>query len=188
MSSSAIPTIVERALRVSLELGYVHTTRTETGRLLAALAATCTGTIAECGTGAGVGAAWLRSGAPKDVRVITAELDPALAGEAAKAIAGAGVEVVATEFRALAGQGPFDLILANKTQAFDPSDRDIAAQLLRPGGMLVIDDLEPATRFPPLLSNGSIDTARYGWLTDERFVTAEVCVTADSAVLLCTRR
>jgi hypothetical protein len=42
---------------MSLERGYVQASRTETGRLLAALAATRTGTIAECGTDCGAGAA-----------------------------------------------------------------------------------------------------------------------------------
>ena len=74
-----MPDLVRRALRMSLERGYVQTSRSETGRLLATLAATRTGTIAECGTGCGVGAAWLRTGAPKATRVITAELDPELA-------------------------------------------------------------------------------------------------------------
>ena len=74
-----LPELVLRALRMSLQRGYVQASRTETGRLLATLAATRTGTIAECGTGCGVGAAWLRSGAPKSTRVVTAEVDPGLA-------------------------------------------------------------------------------------------------------------
>ena len=50
-----LPELVLRALRMSLQRGYVQASRTETGRLLATLAATRTGTIAECGTGCGVG-------------------------------------------------------------------------------------------------------------------------------------
>ena len=47
-----LPTIVSRAFDVSRRAGYVSFCRNETGRLLAALAATRTGTLAEFGTGA----------------------------------------------------------------------------------------------------------------------------------------
>src|SRR4051794_706614 len=57
-----VPPIVARAFDVSRRAGYVSFCRNETGRLLAALAATRQGTMAEFGTGCGVGTAWLRSG------------------------------------------------------------------------------------------------------------------------------
>src|SRR5689334_427618 len=56
-----VPPIVARAFDVGRRAGYVAFCRNETGRLLAALAATRTGTMAEFGTGCGVGTAWLRS-------------------------------------------------------------------------------------------------------------------------------
>jgi predicted O-methyltransferase YrrM len=58
-----LPDIVARAFDVSRKAGYVSFCRNETGRLLATLAATRGGTMAEFGTGCGVGTAWLRSGA-----------------------------------------------------------------------------------------------------------------------------
>ena len=57
-----LPEIVTRAFDVSRRAGYVSFCRNETGRLLATLAATRDGTMAEFGTGCGVGTAWLRSG------------------------------------------------------------------------------------------------------------------------------
>lgn len=59
-----LPELVRRALRNSLGFGYLHTTRSETGRLLATLAASRTGTLVDLGTGSGAAAAWLRIGAP----------------------------------------------------------------------------------------------------------------------------
>jgi predicted O-methyltransferase YrrM len=56
-----LPDVVSRAFDVSRKAGYVSFCRNETGRLLAALAATREGTMAEFGTGCGVGTAWLRS-------------------------------------------------------------------------------------------------------------------------------
>src|SRR3546814_4990590 len=75
-----LPEIVSRAFDVSRKAGYVSFCRNETGRLLAALAATRSGTLAEFGTGAGVGTAWLRSGVGTDARIISAELAPKIAG------------------------------------------------------------------------------------------------------------
>ena len=79
-----LPRIVSRAFEVSRKAGYVSFCRNETGRLLAALAATRHGTLAEFGTGCGVGTAWLRSGVRDGARIISAELDAKLAGAAAE--------------------------------------------------------------------------------------------------------
>ncbi|RYJ00664.1 MAG: cytidine deaminase, partial [Actinomycetales bacterium] len=78
-----LPDVVARAFDVSRKAGYVSFCRNETGRLLAALAATREGTMAEFGTGCGVGTAWLRSGVRGDARIITAELNAKLADAAA---------------------------------------------------------------------------------------------------------
>ena len=112
-----LPELVIRALRLSLERGYMQASRTETGRLLAALAATRTGTIAECGTGCGVGAAWLRSGAPKTTRVITAELDPELAHGVMDMFAGDDIDVMHADWSSLAEHAPFSLIFMDATSA-----------------------------------------------------------------------
>ena len=79
-----LPDIVRRAFDVSRKAGYAGFCRNETGRLLATLAATRGGTMAEFGTGCGVGTAWLRSGVRNGARIITAELDPKLATAAAE--------------------------------------------------------------------------------------------------------
>ena len=68
-----LPDPVSRAFDVSRRSGYVSFCRNETGRLLATLAATRTGTLAEFGTGCGVGTAWLRSGVrDTHARILTA--------------------------------------------------------------------------------------------------------------------
>ena len=77
-----LPGVVSRAFDVSRRSGYAAFCRNETGRLLATLAATRAGTLAEFGTGTGVGTAWLRSGVRGDARILTAELDPDLAARA----------------------------------------------------------------------------------------------------------
>lgn len=164
----------------------MNATRTETGRLLATLAATCAGTIAECGTGSGVGAAWLRTGAPASTRVITVDPDAQLVQEARSVLQGADVTILRGDWRKLVAYAPFSLVFlgAAEAQAVG-ADRLIA--LLRPGGMIVIDDLVPCHSWPPRGYRG-FDSMRLTWLSDPRLATVETVVAEDSAVLLAVRR
>src|SRR3954464_4654150 len=107
-----LPEIVTRAFDVSRRAGYASFCRNETGRLLAALAATREGTMAEFGTGCGVGTAWLRSGGRgPETRILPAELDATL-GEAAAEIFRDDdqVEVLAADWSTMLDRGPFSLL------------------------------------------------------------------------------
>ena len=61
------------------------------------------------------------------------------------------------------------------------------ADLVEPGGIVVLDDFTPCESWPPL-RDGRVDVLRERWLTDERFTTAEVMVAPDTSVLIATRR
>ena len=101
-----LPEVVSRAFDVSRRAGYVSFCRNETGRLLATLAATRSGTLAEFGTGCGVGTAWLRSGIRNGAQILTAEKDAKLAGAAAEIfVDDAQVEVLAADWSTLERQG-----------------------------------------------------------------------------------
>ena len=121
-----------------------------TGRFLAMLAAGCHGgRIAELGTGAGIGTAWMASAMPADCALITAEVDPVRAEAAARVLGGEPrVTVLTGDATALiADYAPFDLIFA------DCGVRDAAAfealvGLLRPGGRIVMDDVTPVAALP----------------------------------------
>lgn len=183
-----LPDVVERAFEVGRRAGYVSFCRNETGRLLAALAATRTGTMAEFGTGCGVGTAWLRSGVRGDqARILTAELDPKLAGAAAEIFTDDPlVDVLAADWSTLMDKGPYSLLFLDSGQ---PSEVvvDAIADLVEPGGIVVLDDFWPCEQWPPL-DGGRVDVLREQWLTDERFTAVEVMVASDSAVVLATRR
>jgi predicted O-methyltransferase YrrM len=181
-----LPEIVQRALRMSLQRGYVQASRTETGRLLATLAATRAGTIAECGTGCGVGAAWLRSGAPKSTRVVTAEVDPGLAHGVMKMFADDDIDVMHADWSTLAGLAPFSLIFMDAASARDWPREEVSA-LLDVGGMLVLDDFVPCASWPPL-RGGRVDDLRLQWLSDDRFTSVDVLVAEDTSVLIAVKR
>ncbi|NYG58224.1 putative O-methyltransferase YrrM [Nocardioides daedukensis] len=182
-----LPEIVSRAFDVSRKAGYVSFCRNETGRLLAALAATRSGTLAEFGTGAGVGTAWLRSGVGANARIISAELDPKLAGAAAEIFADDdSVEVLAADWSTLRDKGPFSLLFLDSGT---PSDVgvEVIAELVEPGGIVVLDDFVPCEVWPPI-TMGRVDTLREQWLTDERFAAVEVMIAPDASAIIATRR
>lgn len=79
-----IPEPVTKALHNALEMGYFTTTRNETGRFMATLAAGVHGAIGECETGSGAGAAWLRLGARKRTRLSVTNQIPRSAPELAR--------------------------------------------------------------------------------------------------------
>jgi predicted O-methyltransferase YrrM len=182
-----LPAVVSRAFDVSRRHGYAAFCRNETGRLLAALAATREGTLAEFGTGTGVGTAWLRSGVRGDARILTAELDPKLAGAAAEIFSDdPQVQVVAADWSTLRDQGPFSLLFLDARDRAE-SGADSVVDLVEPGGVVVLDDLTPCESWPPVAA-GRVDVLREHWLTDRRFTTAEVMVASDTSVLIATKR
>src|SRR3954451_9841656 len=182
-----LPDIVRRAFDVSRRAGFVSFCRNETGRLLATLAATRSGTLAEFGTGCGVGTAWLRSGIRSGARILTAELDPKLADAAgAIFVDDDAVEVLAADWSLLLDRGPFSLLFLDSREPKDGGP-DRIADLVEPGGVVVLDDFTPCSSWPPVYE-GRVDVLRERWLTDERFTPVEVMVAPDASVLIATRR
>jgi predicted O-methyltransferase YrrM len=187
-----LPDVVARAFDVSRKAGYVSFCRNETGRLLATLAATRSGTMAEFGTGCGVGTAWLRSGVRGDARILTAELDAKLADAAAEIfVDDPQVEVRSADWSTLLDQGPFSLLFLDSGQDHGMGSTEVGvdqvADLLEEGGIVVLDDFTPCEQWPPV-TYGRVDTLREQWLTDERFTAVEVMVAPDASVVLATRR
>ena len=182
-----VPAIVSRAFDVSLRAGYASFCRNETGRLLATLAATRGGTMAEFGTGCGVGTAWLRSGVRPGTQILSAELDADLATAAQDIfVDDPQVEVLAADWSTLRNKGPYSLLFLDPSVPQDASVEAVA-DLVEPGGMVVLDDFAPCEIWPPI-TNGRVDTLREGWLSDERFTAVEVMVASDATVLVATRR
>ncbi|MEH3033772.1 MAG: class I SAM-dependent methyltransferase, partial [Aeromicrobium erythreum] len=151
-----IPAIVRSTLALSLQRGFITSTRHETGRLLAALAASRGGTLAELGTGCGVGSAWLSSGAPKGTRIVSAELDPSLAEDVQQIFADVdNVDVTAGDWTTLEQYAPFSLLFVDVREVMESID--VLADLLEPGGIAVLDDFAPSSSWPPIV-DGMVDT------------------------------
>ena len=156
-----------RAFDVSRRAGYVSFCRNETGRLLAALAATREGTMAEFGTGCGVGTAWLRSGVRgDDTRILTAELDPTLAEAAAEIFRDdAQVEVLAADWSTLLDRDPFSLLFLDSGEP-SASRPDKVADLIEPtAGSSSSTTSRPASRGRRSSTAASTPCARSGSAT-----------------------
>lgn len=145
MSSFETPPAVAAAMERARAAGFTISSEDCVGRLLAVLAAAVPagGRVLEMGTGVGMGTAWIVTGLGKrrDAEVVTVERDACLA----EALRGwpwpAFVRLVqANALDALGWLGTFDLVFpdshAGKYLGFD---RTLAA--LRPGGLLVVDDM-----------------------------------------------
>jgi hypothetical protein len=167
-----VPDVVARAFDVARRRGYVSFCRNETGRLLAALAASRTGTMAEFGTGTGIGTAWLRSGLRGGSQIVTAELDPKLAGAAAEIFTEDDhVEVLAADWSKLGVRGPFSLSSApSRCSSSMPASPRTAAPTRWPSSSSPEGWSSSTTspRAPPghlCTADGSTPCARTGWST-----------------------
>lgn len=153
---------------------------------MATLAASRRGTLAELGTGCGVGSAWLQSGAADGTRVLTAELDPALAEDVQEIFADAAdVDVISGDWSTLEASAPFSLLFVDVLEVM--ADIDHLAGLLEPGGIAVLDDFVPTNTWPPIV-DGQVDTIRERWLTDPRFAAVEMLIDRDASLLIATLR
>jgi demethylmenaquinone methyltransferase/2-methoxy-6-polyprenyl-1,4-benzoquinol methylase len=144
-----VPGAVAEAKGRAARAGFRLSSDDDVGRLLAVLVGGVPegGRVLELGTGAGVGTAWicdgLASAGRSDVAVVTVEHDPSLAAAARAATWPPFVELVEGDvLDVLGGLGSFDLVFADAQGGkWEGLDRTVAA--LRPGGVLVVDDMRP---------------------------------------------
>ncbi len=142
----ALPTVVLAALERARAEGFTLSSEPDVGAWLSCLAAAVPprGRILELGTGAGSGLAWLVHGLGwrDDIEVITIDVDLALQTQTRQAGWPSYVRFELGDGAALlTALGTFDLIFADapggKTVGLDGT---VAA--LRPGGTLVVDDMD----------------------------------------------
>jgi predicted O-methyltransferase YrrM len=146
-----VPPPVAGAKRRAKDLRFAKSCEDKVGRLLAVLAAAVPpgGRILEIGTGVGVGLAWIVTGLAgrDDVEVVSIEADPRLSTAAAVWPWPGFVQILTDDaMEALPKAGTFNLVFADAAPV-KYGNIGLTLGTLRPGGMLVIDDLYsgPAT-------------------------------------------
>lgn len=140
-----VPRAVAAAKRRAKEMRFASASQDEVGRLLSVLAAAVPpgGRILEIGTGVGVGLAWIATGlrARGDVEVTSIEGDLRLAESARSHPWPEGIRLlVGDACELLASLGSFDLVFADAAPV-KYGALDAMLRLLRPGGVLLVDDL-----------------------------------------------
>lgn len=107
--------------------------------------------ILELGTLGGYSAIWLARALPPDGRLVTLELSPEHAAVALANLKRAGLDAVAEirvgparqtlEAMVEKGEGPFDLVFIDADKAGYPEYFTLAMRLVRPGSVLVADNV-----------------------------------------------
>ena len=186
---TTVPAWVNNARATAARSGFGYSCDDRVGRLLAVLAASvpADGRILELGTGAGVGTGWLVHGLGDrfDVEVLTVEIDPGIAAHAQAQPWPAWVRfVVGDAIEVMPSAGKFDLVFAD-AQGGKWERIDLTVGVLRPGALLVVDDMTPENSWTAdqaskqaevrraLLDHPSLTCAELGWAT---------------GVILCARR
>jgi predicted O-methyltransferase YrrM len=175
------PPLVVRARMAALELGFGRSCRDEDGLLLHVLAGRRgIERVAEIGTGAGVGTAWLAAALPPGVPLYTAERNATLAAAAGALFAeDPDVHVLEGDWRSvLPPHAPFDLVFVDGGDAKD--DLDAVLGIAVPGATLVLDDFS-ASRVGP-------DLRRVRWLTDLRLAAVELGTGGESQAIVAVVR
>jgi predicted O-methyltransferase YrrM len=186
-SSNEIPPLVQQAYAAARQIGF-PVTRDDpghgrgsaslpgTGRFLAMLAAGCTGgSIAELGTGSGIGSAWIAGAMPADCTLVTAEIDPVRAAAAATVFKGdSRVRVLAGDWAELLPPlSPYDLIFCD-SGVRDAATFSSLVSLLKPGGRIVNDDMTPFLALPSESPLRQADRKREFFAGEPRLVWTEV--------------
>ena len=172
-------------VRAALEAGFERACTEATGRLLRVLAGG-RARIGETGTGSGVGAAWLASGADAGATLVTAERDPQLAATAAAVLGDAG-RVIAGDWTEIRAFAPFDLLFCDGGP--DKARPGPILELVAPGGLVVLDDLTPEDEWDEALREAfpEGDPVRRAWAERADAYAVEVLVAPGEAVLLAAR-
>ncbi len=174
--------------RASLS-GFALSSEPEVGFLISCLANAVPigGRILEIGTGFGVGLSWIVQGVGSrtDVEVVTVEIDPVLAQATrdvgwpdwVSIVEGDGADLVGTV-------GSFDLIFPDAPGGKIFKLRKTISTL-RPGGFLLVDDMDLTAHEDPELRDG-LASVRERLVTHPDLVCAELPVA--SGVIVATRR
>ena len=173
-----LPPLVARALALAARLGFEKSCSAEAGRLLQVLAGQRGRTrVGEIGTGCGVGSAWILSALAPEIPFVTVELDGDRAAAArtllaedehARVLEGDWAEVLPAE-------APFDLLFADGGGQATKTNAALA-DLLAPGGTVVLDDLTPGRPGP--------DPVRDLWLQHPGMAAIELQVAPTEAVIV----
>jgi len=165
---SLLPPIVARAADIADRFDFHNSCAMPYVPLLQMLAAQARGgVIAEMGTGAGIGTAWISLAASSETHIVTIEQDEARAAAVRELFADdPRITVLQGDALEIAEQGPFDLVYCDAGPG-KIDQQDVTIAMTKPGGLIYLDDLGPTrTDLDWWLSSPDVSAATV-WLTPE---------------------
>lgn len=183
----SVPEEARRALELSRANGFRNNCTPEVARLLQVLAAAAgPGTVAELGTGCGVGSAWLLSGLCEEQTFVSVESNPTY-HQAVSELFGdtPNARFLHGDWREALAYGPFQFVFVDIAEAKDVR-AEAVVQALAVGGGALLDDFTPEMHRPPEW-RGKPDTRRNFWLRHPDMVATEILTTPETAATVAVR-
>ena len=186
MKYKQTPKLVVTAKRLAGENDFEYSCLDEVGQLLAVLTASIKqGTIAEIGTGYGVGTAWMAANLTNDVFLISIDNDRSKINSVRTIFHQKNVKYIHSDWQEILNYAPFQLIFADGGKAKEQHP-DMLVEALAVGGMILIDDLTPIEYWPEEWK-GKTDKVREYWLSHPYLQAVELRVTPKNSVIVATK-
>jgi len=172
-----LPPLVAKAADLARSYKFKNSCAVPYGRLLRVLVGQCA-VVGEMGAGCGVGTAWMLDGMRPDARIVTIERDAfQVSGVRSLFTDEPRVTVLHGDALEIAAHGPFDFVYADAPPGKHERQQE-AVELLRPGGMILLDDLTP----------GETNGVRTWWMDSPDVHAIEITLTPELAAILAVRR
>ena len=186
MKYKQTPKLVVTAKRLAGEHDFNYSCLDEVGQLLAVLTSSIKqGTIAEIGTGYGVGTAWMATRLKNEVSLISIDNDKSKINSVQTIFHQKNVKFIHSDWQEILNYAPFQFIFADGGKAKEQHP-DLLVEALEVGGIILIDDLTPIEYWPEEWK-GMTDKVREYWLSHPHLQAVELRVTPKNSVIVATK-
>ena len=186
MKCKRTPEQVVTAQRLARENDFNYSCIDEVGQFLSVLTASIKqGTIAEIGTGYGVGTAWMAANLTSEVSLISIDNDKSKINSVRTIFRQKNVKLIHSDWQEILNYAPFQFIFADGGKAKEQHP-EMLVEALAVGGMILIDDLTPIEYWPEQWK-GKKDKVREYWLSRPHLQAVELRVTPKNSVIVATK-
>ncbi|MCA9835259.1 MAG: class I SAM-dependent methyltransferase [Trueperaceae bacterium] len=180
------PEHYDQAKALAARFGFADSSSNECGRLLRTLLAQAkAGSIAEIGTGCGLGTAWLLSALRTDQTLYSVERDEARHRAVKALYENQQAQFIWGDWERLLDFAPFEFVFVDVGVAKDHGAKKVI-DAVRLGGLIVLDDFTPH-KYWPADWKGREDIRRARWLSNERLIATELLLTERSSAIVATK-
>lgn len=180
------PGFYSEAQLIAQKLGFKDASSDDCGRLLRTLVAQArAGSIAEIGTGCGLGTSWLLSGLRQDQQLYSVERDKTR-HEAVKFLLNhEALHLIHGDWERILDFAPFEFVFVDVGVAKDHGAKKLI-DAVSIGGLILLDDFTPH-KYWPKDWKGREDLRRARWLSNERLIATELLLSERSSAILATK-